>query len=51
MVLGPNTSEFSRLEPLQSNGRVLKPCLVHGDLWEENTATDLETGKINVVSP
>ncbi len=39
------------LEPLQSNGRVLKPCLVHGDLWEENTATDLETGKINVVSP
>ncbi len=39
------------LEPLQSNGRVLKPCLVHGDLWEENTATDLETGKINVFSP
>jgi protein-ribulosamine 3-kinase len=39
------------LEPLQSDGRVLKPCLVHGDLWEENTATDLETGEINVVSP
>ncbi|KAH9893009.1 Fructosamine kinase-domain-containing protein [Xylariomycetidae sp. FL2044] len=25
------------LEPLQAGGRVLKPCLVHGDLWEENT--------------
>ena len=33
------------LEPLQSDGRNLKPCLVHGDLWEENTATDLETGE------
>ena len=32
------------LGPLQANGRVLEPCLVHGDLWEENTATNLETG-------
>ena len=33
------------LGPLQENGRVLKPCLVHGDLWEENTATNLATGE------
>ncbi|KAF2652417.1 hypothetical protein K491DRAFT_706427 [Lophiostoma macrostomum CBS 122681] len=33
------------LEPLQSEGRSIKPCLVHGDLWDENTATDAETGE------
>ncbi len=32
------------LIPLQSDGRVLKPCLIHGDLWEENTGLNLETG-------
>lgn len=32
------------LEPLQSNGRTLKPCLIHGDLWEENTGLNLATG-------
>lgn len=32
------------LRPLQSDGRAIKPCLVHGDLWDENTATDVETG-------
>lgn len=32
------------LEPLQSDGRILKPCLIHGDLWEENTGLDLATG-------
>ena len=32
------------LEPLQSDGRILKPCLIHGDLWEENTGLNLETG-------
>ncbi|KAJ9639625.1 hypothetical protein H2204_003695 [Knufia peltigerae] len=31
------------LEPLQSDGRTLKPCLIHGDLWEENTGLNLET--------
>ncbi|KAI9804037.1 MAG: hypothetical protein M1833_000318 [Piccolia ochrophora] len=30
------------LEPLQAEGRTLKPCLVHGDLWEENTATTFD---------
>ncbi|KAK4154549.1 protein-ribulosamine 3-kinase, chloroplastic [Chaetomidium leptoderma] len=33
------------LEPLQSNGRSIKPCLVHGDLWDENSATDMATGE------
>ena len=33
------------LGPLQSGDRSIKPCLVHGDLWDENTATDLKTGK------
>lgn len=33
------------LEPLQANGRVLKPSLVHGDLWEENAAINLSTGE------
>ncbi len=33
------------LEPLQASGRrSIKPCLVHGDLWDENTATDGVTG-------
>ena len=33
------------LEPLQSNGRSIKPCLIHGDLWDENTATDMNIGE------
>ena len=33
------------LEPLQSEGRSIKPCLIHGDLWDENTATDMKTGE------
>ncbi|EAQ85348.1 hypothetical protein CHGG_09362 [Chaetomium globosum CBS 148.51] len=33
------------LEPLQSNGRSIKPCLIHGNLWDENTATDMATGE------
>jgi protein-ribulosamine 3-kinase len=33
------------LLPLQSNGRVLKPCLLHGDCWDGNTATDAQTGE------
>ncbi|EEP82520.1 predicted protein [Uncinocarpus reesii 1704] len=33
------------LRPLQTNGRSIKPCLVHGDLWDENTATDMDTGR------
>jgi protein-ribulosamine 3-kinase len=26
------------LLPLQANGRIIKPCLVHGDCWDGNTA-------------
>jgi fructosamine-3-kinase len=33
------------LNPLQSDGRSIKPCLLHGDCWDENTATDMETGE------
>lgn len=33
------------LAPLQAEGRAIKPCLVHGDLWDENTATDMDTGE------
>lgn len=31
------------LEPLQADGRLLRPCLVHGDLWHENIGLDKET--------
>ena len=33
------------LLPLQENGRVLKPSLVHGDCWDGNTALDSTTGE------
>ncbi len=32
------------LLPLQEEGRTLKPCLVHGDCWDGNTAMDAQTG-------
>ncbi len=32
------------LEPLQANGRKLKPCIIHGDLWEGNMGINKETG-------
>ena len=39
------------LEPLESDGRSIKPCLVQGDLWDENTATDKGTGEAFVFDP
>ncbi|KAK8063113.1 hypothetical protein PG997_015210 [Apiospora hydei] len=33
------------LRPLESEGRSLKPCLVHGDLWYANSGIDVETGR------
>jgi protein-ribulosamine 3-kinase len=33
------------LIPLQSEGRTLKPCLIHGDCWDGNTATNAITGE------
>jgi protein-ribulosamine 3-kinase len=56
-VLGPNeelqnlsaslvSSVIPRLlRPLETNGRAIKPSLLHGDLWIGNVATDLATGK------
>ncbi|KAI1460209.1 Fructosamine kinase-domain-containing protein [Annulohypoxylon moriforme] len=32
------------LEPLESDGRQIKPCLIHGDLWEGNMGINMETG-------
>ncbi|KIW93378.1 uncharacterized protein Z519_05983 [Cladophialophora bantiana CBS 173.52] len=39
------------LEPLQSDSRIKKPCLIHGDLWEENTSLNLNTGLPVVFDP
>ncbi|KAL9580854.1 MAG: hypothetical protein Q9203_006138 [Teloschistes exilis] len=35
------------LGPLGSDGRVVKPCVIHGDLWSGNTGTDRETGEVH----
>ncbi|SPQ26741.1 76921dad-3092-4693-abc8-17507038243d [Thermothielavioides terrestris] len=32
------------LRPLETDGRSVKPSLVHGDLWYANSGLDLETG-------
>lgn len=32
------------LGALQAEGRSIKPCLVHGNLWDENTGVNVETG-------
>ena len=31
---------------LEKDGRIVKPCLIHADLWEGNTGTSYETGDI-----
>ena len=36
------------LGPLERDGRRIKPCLIHGDLWEGNIGTDIETGELYV---
>ncbi|KAL8738058.1 MAG: hypothetical protein Q9181_001126 [Wetmoreana brouardii] len=33
------------LRPLESEGRSVKPCLVHGDLWYANSGLDVNTGE------
>lgn len=33
------------LRPLETNGRFIKPSLIHGDLWHGNAAVDARTGK------
>lgn len=44
---------FTRVIPrllggLTQNGEPIKPTLIHGDLWEGNIGTDVETGNIYV---
>ncbi|KAH9883934.1 Fructosamine/Ketosamine-3-kinase [Xylariomycetidae sp. FL2044] len=36
------------LDPLTSEGRTIKPCLIHGDLWESNIGTDAKTGEVYI---
>jgi protein-ribulosamine 3-kinase len=33
------------LRPLETGGREIEPCLVHGDLWYGNASTDLATSE------
>ncbi|KAI2612028.1 Fructosamine kinase-domain-containing protein [Hypoxylon fragiforme] len=33
------------LRPMETGGRSISPCLVHGDLWHGNAETDAETGR------
>lgn len=33
------------LRPLESEGRTVKPSLIHGDLWYANSGIDVETGE------
>ena len=39
------------LEPLQAEGRAIRPCLIHGSLWDDSIATDLHTGEPFVFNP
>lgn len=36
------------LNGLTDNGEPIKPCLIHGDLWEGNIGTDFETNQIYI---
>ena len=36
------------LDALEAEGRGIKPCLIHGDLWEGNIGTDYQTGKLYI---
>ncbi len=36
------------LEILKADGRKIKSCLVHDDLWEGNVGTEYNTGKIYI---
>lgn len=31
------------LRPLESGGRQIQPCLLHGDIWDGNTSSNVET--------
>ena len=36
------------LGALENDGRSIKPCLIHGDLWDGNTGTRFDTGNIYI---
>jgi protein-ribulosamine 3-kinase len=36
------------LGALESNGRRVRPCLIHGDLWEGNIGTEFGSGNIYI---
>ena len=36
---------------LEADGRKIKPCLIHGNLWEGNTGTARETGEVYIFDP
>lgn len=33
------------IRPMETDGKKVKPCLIHGDLWYGNACTDMKTGK------
>lgn len=33
------------LRPMETGGRRIKPCLIHGDIWQGNTSTDVATNE------
>ncbi|KAF2253567.1 hypothetical protein BU26DRAFT_548009 [Trematosphaeria pertusa] len=33
------------LRPMETGGRHIKPCLIHGDMWQGNTSTDVVTNE------
>lgn len=39
------------LRPLETEGRVLRPALIHGDLWDGNVAVDTKTGLPHLFDP
>ncbi|KAG8169541.1 hypothetical protein KVR01_000286 [Diaporthe batatas] len=39
------------LGALQSEGRNIRPALIHGDLWERNIGVDMETGNMVIFDP
>jgi len=36
------------LRPLETGGRSITPCLVHGDLWDGNASVNVDTGKSTI---
>ncbi|KAI6085531.1 Fructosamine kinase-domain-containing protein [Hypoxylon rubiginosum] len=39
------------LRPLETSGRSISPCFIHGDLWHENVGVDKETGNPVIFDP